>query len=284
MKSIDRRQSRIVSTPSGTHGRAHFSRRSLLKALGAGAGMIPLLETDLVAACATTGPKRLMIVLWGNGVLEWPKGSERDFVLPKFMEPLAPLRNDITFIDRDRLDLRIIKAHPDKGGADLEGHGSAGILLSGWPYKKTGSYVYDAGGPTLDHFVGQELRAGGFKGRPNMVLGALHKWSYSTWTGAAQPNPPDNDPYHVFDTVFAGRVATGPDPAGERARRFDKSILAYVGRESRATEPPPGQGGSAPGGRSYPGDPGARTATRPDGPQRRLHATRGDEAGFRRQV
>ena len=47
-----------------------YSRRTLMKALGVGAGLIPLIESDPAdAACLVSGIKRLYILVWPNGML-----------------------------------------------------------------------------------------------------------------------------------------------------------------------------------------------------------------------
>jgi hypothetical protein len=50
------------------------------------------------------------------------------------------------------------------------------------------------------------------------------------WKGSDQPVWPDNDPYHVFDTLFGGGAAGDP-AALERLRQKRRSVLDFVGRD-----------------------------------------------------
>ena len=62
---------------------ARFSRRALLKSLGASAAMIPLLDAERAGPRPPSGfPKRLITVTWTNGVIAddfYPKGTTSRF-------------------------------------------------------------------------------------------------------------------------------------------------------------------------------------------------------------
>jgi hypothetical protein len=46
-----------------------YSRRNMLKMIGAGAALLPLLESDPAdAACLVSGIKRMFIMAWPNGM------------------------------------------------------------------------------------------------------------------------------------------------------------------------------------------------------------------------
>src|SRR5262245_975691 len=73
-----------------------YSRRSFLKATSFAAGLLPLLESDLVrGSCLLPGRKRLITLCWGNGLLEWVRGTGSDFTMPAFMGSLEPHRGDL---------------------------------------------------------------------------------------------------------------------------------------------------------------------------------------------
>ena len=48
--------------------RERYSRRALLKALGLGMGILPLLDSEKAVAAAASGPKRFIAITWTNGI------------------------------------------------------------------------------------------------------------------------------------------------------------------------------------------------------------------------
>ncbi|MEO5769452.1 MAG: hypothetical protein ABIS92_13960, partial [Polyangia bacterium] len=86
-----------------------FSRRRLLKGMGVGVGLLPMLEIERAFAanpCAgVSGPKRGFIMVWPNGMISktgstWATpGVGAAFTMPTFMSSLEPYRNDLLLLD-----------------------------------------------------------------------------------------------------------------------------------------------------------------------------------------
>src|SRR5688572_10583292 len=75
-----------------------FSRRALLKTMGLGAGMLPLLHTERAhGQVAGSGfPKRLVLVTWPNGVIKSsfnPPGQ--DLVFGDTIKALEPFKSKV---------------------------------------------------------------------------------------------------------------------------------------------------------------------------------------------
>jgi len=59
----------------------------------------------------------------------------------------------------------------------------------------------------------------------------IAKRPFYTWQAAAAVATPDDDPYHVFDTVFGGARMGTSAPALDRVRLVRKSVLDYVQKD-----------------------------------------------------
>lgn len=197
-----------------------FSRRTLLKGLGMGPALLPMLEPEHLAhaACAgASGPKRGFILVWPDGMIA--KNSSTfattgdNFVLPPHMASLEPYRGDLLLLDG--IDYSFISDSPNPSRGEVSGHACFQGMLTGKFYQSFGSNTAGnvAGGISLDQYVGNALKAGGYKGIPTLNL---QVYSRSTarlsWVAAGQPVLPDQDPFHVFGQLFAG-VTPAPAPA-----------------------------------------------------------------------
>jgi hypothetical protein len=215
--------------------RTYLSRRALLRALGVGGALLPrLLEPPGArSACLRKGPKRLFIVIWPNGWLvdlkSWPVGpTDTGFVLPAPMQALEPHRKELLLIDRVRY--QFLTDSPPGGNKD--GHNTHQGLLTGRRYAKSGlPYTHIAGGASLDQHVAAALRS---RGQPGVAL-TLGAWvkqpTTAVWREGGLPVHPQQDPYRLFDDLFAGRLAVGPNPQVERLRRARRSVLDLVARD-----------------------------------------------------
>src|SRR5687768_3092679 len=89
-----------------------YSRRSFLETLGVGAGsaLLPLLHADGAHAATASGfPKRLLIVVTSNGVLQdryWPEGGETDFHFPAGTPEIPHITAPLEAIKRDLLCIK----------------------------------------------------------------------------------------------------------------------------------------------------------------------------------
>lgn len=206
-----------------------FSRRRFLQSLGAASVALPLLPS-LGYTQQTSFPKRLIFFYSANGTVpaRWvPTGTENNWQLSEILEPLQPYKDDLLVLEG--VDMRVTTTGP--GAAHQRGMGSVltgralnngtfpggGDALSGW-----------ASGISLDQYIANErndqtkfhslqfgVRSTGGDNRQTMV-----------YAGDDQPILPENDPYAVFDRVFADLDADPFDLERIRIRRA--SVLDYV--------------------------------------------------------
>lgn len=225
--------------------RKPWTRRTLLKGLGLSAGMLPLLQLEQSEACLATPPKRLLLVFWANGINNqstWaPPGQG---ALPDYLSSLEPHRSDLILLKG--VNFQNLRDTPNPCGADSFGHGATPALWTGKRYAEFCHFNELAGGPSIDHHITAEWRKLGKYDRPPIHLGVRHQNYQLSWRAASDAAPPDNDPFHAFDTLFASAPGAGePDPAVERLRQARKSVLDRVagdltrlcqnlGREDRA--------------------------------------------------
>jgi hypothetical protein len=236
-----------------------FSRRNLLKILGAGMAMLPILESDPAdAACFVSGIKRLFVFAWCNGMMSnvstwattgtspaaWnvasfqgvpPSGKS---LLPGMpAASLADFKSDLMLLHG--IDYDFISQQPNPTHAEHNGHACFPGMLSGSNFQSfgTGTSTDVGGGISIDQYIGQQLVQEGYKGIPSLSLGAFVKSTGRlSWKGAGQAVVPDDNPYHVFSTYFAGKLPTTttmptPMDAGSTLDPkvvMGKSVLDYV--------------------------------------------------------
>ena len=220
-----------------------YSRRRFLSAVGAGAALLPLLESDPIdAACAGTGIKRLFILVWPNGMLSsvsaWATTGDTPsaWTLPPFMASLAPYQQDLLLLDG--LDYSFLRDMP--GAGERTGQAAYPGLLTGAFFQTLSSSTAAdiAGGPSVDQYIGGQLKAGGYPGLASLNLGVfVQSTGHLSWKSAGQVVLPDLDPNNVFATYFKGGLfaptpASGAGGAGgaETSARaaMRRSILDYV--------------------------------------------------------
>ncbi len=212
-----------------------FSRRTLLKGLGVGPALLPMLEVEhaYAAACAgTSGPKRGFIMVWPNGMISktgsaWATTGE-NFTIPAFMSDLEKYRADLILLDG--LNYDFVRDSPNPSGGEVSGHACFQGMLTGKHYQSFGSSTANnvAGALSIDQHVANGLKAKGYKGIPTLNL---QSWSRSTarlsWTGPGQAVIPEFDPFKVFKTVFTGTtpVTTPTTPGTTPVVVVDKTKL-----------------------------------------------------------
>ena len=207
-----------------------YSRRSLLKYLGAGAALLPMLESDPTdAACIVGGIKRLYILAWPDGMLsnvsKWATAGATPsaWSLAPFQASLMPYQADLLLLNG--LDYKFIRDMPNPNGGEVNGHACFPGMLTGAFYQSlvasTSSDI--GGGISVDQYIGNQLKASGYTGLPSLNLGAFVKSTGRlSWKAAGQVVLPDADPYHVFNTYFAGKITptgTGDQPPPAPAAR-----------------------------------------------------------------
>jgi hypothetical protein len=214
-----------------------YSRRTLLKYLGAGAALLPLLESDpLDAACIVGGIKRLYILAWPNGMLSnvssWATtgATPSAWSLANFQSSLQPYQADLLLLKG--VDYNFIRDQPNPNGGETNGHACFPGMLTGAFYQSlvpsTSSDV--GGGISIDQYIGQKLRAQGYTGLTSLNQGAFVKSTGRlSWVGPGQVVLPDADPYHVFNTYFAGSIApTGTGGTSGGAGGMSGATMASI--------------------------------------------------------
>jgi Protein of unknown function (DUF1552) len=226
-----------------------FSRRRLLKSIGAGAALLPMLHADRSdAACYVGGIKRLYILAWTNGMLSsinnwatagndptsWSLGSMN------FQDSLQPYMSDLLLLKG--IDYKYIKDMP--GSGERTGHACFPGMLTGAFYQllSSGTSSDLAGGISVDQYIGNQLQAGGYKGLVSLNQGAfVVSTGHLSWSAAGQVVLPNPDPNSVFNLYFKGSLPTtttgtggtgGGGAAGasgaNNTNAIKKSILDYV--------------------------------------------------------
>src|SRR5688572_3342716 len=195
----------------------NWSRREFTRNLGMITLFSPFL--DLLSpkkAKAAPGDAKYLLIFFTNGTdtTQWaPTGSEGGITtFSRMTEPLAPLRANLTLIDR--LDSNgTAGGHAAPGGLTGRNYG-AGQLIS------------------LDQFVSDGLRANGIRTQiPNVLLGGVPAASPSTFYRANRALSPIASPTAAFGAIFGGSGDVGggaaPDAPNEAALRLTnrQSIL-----------------------------------------------------------
>lgn len=220
-------------------------RRKFLKGLGA-AVSLPLFEASLSSSMAATTsaaqPVRLGYFFIPNGVnLEhWtPKETGFSYQLPKTLQPLAHLKNDINVISG--------LTH-DKGRANGDGAGdharSAGVFLTAaQPLKSEGAEI--RAGQSVDQraaeIIGNQTRfpsleLGTEGGRPFGKCDSGYSCAYSnniSWKNDITPMSKLTNPREVFERLFGDGKQKEKDENSELRKRYKKSILDFVLEDSR---------------------------------------------------
>jgi hypothetical protein len=194
-----------------------FSRRALLRRMGVGAAMLPLIHAERALGQVTPGgfPKRMVLVTWPNGVIKssfFPAGTE--LTLGDTIKPLAPFQSKL-----------LLPAGLGLNVATYAGHFSWGTLWTGQAKGRTGQ------GPSIDQTVSDAIAKKVQLPVPLMNTGVrcIGDGLPSSWRAAGVKNTPEIDPVRLFNRLFAG--AAMPAPQLDLIRHRRKSVLDFVGRE-----------------------------------------------------
>jgi hypothetical protein len=210
-----------------------YSRRALLKALGVGAGMLPLLNNEWASAAdagAPAGnvagmsapgnfPKRFICVVWTNGVYQknwWQTSSGTDLTagtLLPILAPLAPFKSKLLI--PHNIAIQNVYDFNNYGGH------------FGYPCILTGTQK--GTGPSIDTMIAQaspgvanaQLNLGCRPSRPGM-----------SWKAGGVANTPNTSPTSVFNQLFAGANLSPTQIVTTQAK--NKSILDLVSTQLTA--------------------------------------------------
>lgn len=206
-----------------------LSRRAILRQLGAGSALLPILESELArSACVAAPPKRVLLVFWCNGINNqslWAPAGGGAF--PDYLSSLEPHRSDLILLKG--VTFQNLRDTPNPEKADNAGHGATPAVWTGTRYAELRPFHEQAGGPSLDHHISAQWKQQGIYDGSPLHLGVRHEGYHLSWRAANEPAPPDNDPFHAFDTLFGNVTTSGePDPEIERLRQARQSVLDRV--------------------------------------------------------
>jgi hypothetical protein len=218
-------------------------RRALLRGAGGVAIGLPLLEImstpQPARAAGEAAPKRFITFFSSSGTIHeaWvPTGTQTDFQLSRILTPLEAHKSKLVVVD----GLTNYLGTPPPGDDHMRGIGTlltATELLDG--NTQSGAPGFQpcglAGGVSLDQVIGDAIgKSNKFK---SLELGvqtgnAGDVTSYTSYSSANHPLPPENNPTSVFNRVFMDLAAAGgtmmADEAAARRLAQRKSVLDAV--------------------------------------------------------
>ena len=214
-----------------------LNRRTFLRGAGGAAIGLPLLEAmsplGRAHAQAAAPPKRFIVFFSPDGTIKpaWtPTGSGSTFTLSRILAPLEPNRQHIVVLD----GVDNVAATKGLGDDHMKGMGAmlTGIeLLPGTTQGGCCEPAGLAGGISVDQEIANKIgTTTKFKSLELgiMATGSGTVWNYTSYTGANQPLPADNNPANVFNRVF-GQLGTNTSDL-LRIQNERKSVLDAVKR------------------------------------------------------
>jgi hypothetical protein len=219
-----------------------LSRRALLRGAGGVAIGLPFLEImsprGRARAATMAAPKRYITFFSPDGTI-YPAfvptagASPSSFTLSRILMPLAPNQSKIVVLD----GLSNVAATHGPGDDHMRGMGTmlTGIeLVPGTTQGGCCAPAGLAGGVSVDQTIAgiigtgtklKSLELGVESGSSGTV------WGYTSYSGASQPLPPDNNPASVFTRVFSMLGTSTTDAqrlAAERKSVLDAVIAGYT--------------------------------------------------------
>jgi hypothetical protein len=211
-----------------------LGRRDLLKHLGLGAAMLPLLRNSKSWAANGAPPRKLILILASEGYIigQWRPntGSLMGQTLPGSSSPLEPYKSYVNFLHP--------MTDPSFRGP-ISGHQAYATIFWGGSPNSGGQYP-EPTSATLDQVVANALEPppGGRLSLAFQVQvdrkpesggrGAVRCF----FRGAGQAINPELNPFKTYQQLFAGLPASPdgkPDPAVQKLFKRRQSVLDYVG-------------------------------------------------------
>lgn len=227
-----------------------LSRRTVLRGLGAAVAlpfldaMAPsVLRAGVAGAASTTAtgaaPVRMAMFFLPNGMNMdqfLPAEAGTDWELPATLEPLAPVKSDVSVLSGLALD----NARPKGDGAGDHARSAAAFLTGAHPHKTAGADIHL--GVSVDQVVAKtigtqtrlpSLELGLDKGQLAGECDSGYSCAYVSnisWQSPTAPMPHEINPAAMFERLF------GSDDERDRARRLRerKSILDFVSDDSKS--------------------------------------------------
>lgn len=189
----------MISVP---RPKRYYSRRALLKGLGLGMGVIPLLNSERIRAQTAGVAKRFISVMWGSGVCPpyfYPPAGALG-TLPATLAPFEAWKSKMLVVrgkgtqnsNMGGIDYRSMVATNAFGG-----HSSFPCALTG---TATGT------SPSIDTLIAADLGTAFPKAQLN--VGARPGSTTTSWRANKVKNTPVVNPYTLFSTLFAGTAIT----------------------------------------------------------------------------
>lgn len=191
--------------------RIKLNRRSVLKGLAGVTLALPMLEA-MGKEVASQIPRRFCAMYTANGMSlpnpkhgmsEWswfPTKEGKDFEFGKSTEPLAPFRDEVSFLGGLQ-HANGIKADP---------HMCSDMWLTGAPLHDPKPGAFNSVG--LDQVIAQHTKK--YCRQPSLVLsidagvGFLSRTGTISYNVEGKPIPAENNPRRVFDRLFRGDTAS----------------------------------------------------------------------------
>ena len=198
-----------------------FSRRALLAGLGASAAMLPLLEAEKAEAATSGGPKRLVCVRdqWRDRQRLSEGGRP---TIGQTLKPLEAFKSKMLM--PVGLDQKVLlDSNADRA---YDGHFTWPTLLTGTAENKHESRK--AMGPSIDQVISDALAKKVSLPAPLLNLGVQTDGDSepTSWRAAGQKNVPEQDPWHLFDRLFASASLSTGQIDVLRSRR--QSVMDYL--------------------------------------------------------
>lgn len=230
-----------IQTKIGSESNMHtkhstLDRRNFLRGTAGFALALPAFETfsGIVGAGEKpTNPRRLACVYLPNGVpmplkedpayKEWswfPHGQGKDFKFTKCLDPLKPLRDELTVISG--------LSHP--AARNSHGHNSAALFLTGIRTGGRDGYKHSI---SLDQvyaaYVREQTRLSSLVMSTDGGTGTNKNAHTMSFSAHGRPIPAENRPKRIFDMLFVNK-----DPAAARRLALSESALDHLMEDARS--------------------------------------------------
>lgn len=220
-----------LSPRPGIHAMNHnprkLGRRAALRGLGGAVVGLPMLDYFAPReAWAGELPKRIVFLMTPNGTdpnAHWPTGGVNDFQLSTILSPLDAYR-DRMLVLRGVDNLAAM-------ATGINGHTDAvRCMLTGRIASNFDNVDYTAGGGiSVDQFIANDIGTTTFKSL-EYVRDYIyeHPTNYTSFYGASQPVPYEDEPAKLFDRVFSDFTVPADDPELIARRENRLSVLHSV--------------------------------------------------------
>lgn len=184
---------------------APLDRRAILKGIAGATLVLPVLEAmgSLIAEetprrfCALYTANGMSLPMAKHGLDEWswfPKIQGKEYVFGKSTTPLAPFRNELSFMG----------GLYHESGPKADPHTCSDMWLTGAPLHNPEPGTYNT--VALDQIVAQHTKR--FCRQPSLVLsidagtGYLSRTGTISYNAQGRPIPAENNPRQIFDRLF----------------------------------------------------------------------------------